>query len=177
MKRIEIESQLNESRTWLLRTYSGLTEEQLQRPLTPSEHDPDNLWSALDHFAHLALIEINFVLMIRRHVVGKVNPVGLLTDEDGKARSRGEIMKGIHEMTDQFQQEHHHDSLSQVVALTAQSRGESLQLLSELSDEQLAETLPGAPWADGTIGGVISANAHHARMHWGWIEEAGLLTP
>jgi hypothetical protein len=44
-----------------------------------------------------------------------------------------------------------------------------------LSDEQLEETLPGAPWADGTIGGVLSANAGHGRMHWGWAKEAGLL--
>jgi hypothetical protein len=51
----------------------------------------------------------------------------------------------------------------------------SLELLSELTDEQLEEVLPGAPWADGTIGGVIGANADHGRMHWKWAKDAGVL--
>jgi hypothetical protein len=61
------------------------------------------------------------------------------------------------------------------VALTAGARGETLTLLAELSDTQLDETLEGAPWSDGTIGGVIATNADHARQHWRWIKEAGLL--
>ena len=43
--------------------------------------------------------------------------------------------------------------------------------LRQMSDEQLAEKLPGAPWADGTIGGVLGANADHGRMHWNWMKE------
>jgi hypothetical protein len=35
--------------------------------------------------------------------------------------------------------------------------------------------LPGAPWADGTVGGVIAANADHCRMHWKWAKDAGVL--
>jgi hypothetical protein len=65
--------------------------------------------------------------------------------------------------------------LSEAIAITSSARAVSLQLLSELTDEQLEETLPGAPWADGTIGGVLSANAGHGRMHWGWSKDAGLL--
>jgi hypothetical protein len=52
------------------------------------------------------------------------------------------------------------------------SREITLELLSELTDEQLGETLPGAPWADGTIGGVLAANADHGRMHWKWATDA-----
>lgn len=175
MTRIEIESELNESRNWLLSMYSQLSPEQLHRPLTPSEHDPSNLWSALDHFAHLALIEVNFASMIRRHLVGHANPVGLLTNDRGETRAREEIMVTVHKMTDEFQSLHRSDSLSQVVALTQAARSATLALLSELSDERLKEKLPGAPWADGTIGGVIRTNAHHARMHWGWVSETSLL--
>lgn len=175
MKRIEIETALNESRTWLLETFTALTEEQLRRPLTPSEHDPANLWYALDHFSHLALIETNFARMIRRHLSGEANPVGLLEDEHGSSRSRGQIMALVHEMTDDYQREHHADSFSTAVALGARARGATLQLLSELSDEQLDQALPGAPWSDGTIGAVIKVNADHARMHWGWLVDASLL--
>ena len=83
MNRIEIEKKLNEDRAWLLETYSHLTEDQLFGDLTPSEHDPSNFWSALDHLAHLALIERNFAAMIRRHISGHKNPVGLTTDDSG----------------------------------------------------------------------------------------------
>jgi hypothetical protein len=174
MKRVEIELKLNESRNWLLALYSGLSEEELHRPLTKSEHDSNNLWSALDHFGHLALIEGNFVEMIRRHLSGHQNPVGLLTDEKGASRTREQIMSVVHSTTDRYQRDHHNDSFSQAVALTARARSATLQLLSELSDEQLGEHLDGAPWADGTLGGVLGTNADHARMHWRWVTEAGL---
>jgi hypothetical protein len=175
VKRIDIETKLNESRTWLLAAYVDLSEEQLRRPLTKSEHDPTNMWDALDHFAHLALIERNFEQMIRRHLSGHENPVGLLVNEDGRARTREEIMARVHSMTDEFQLKHHNDSLSDVVALTADARGDTLRLLSELSDTQVEEPLEGAPWADGTLGGVLGVNADHAKMHWNWATEAGLL--
>jgi hypothetical protein len=175
MKRIDVESALNENRNWLLALYADLTPEQLRRPLTESEHDPKNLWHALDHFGHLALIETNFVAMIRRHLSGHENPVGLATDLDGTPRTREQMFAVVHAMTEEYQRDHREDSLSRVVSLTANARGETLRLLSELSDERLDEPLPGAPWADGTIGGVLGANANHARMHWKWACDAGLL--
>lgn len=175
MKRIDVETTLNESRTWLLTTFEGLTEEQLRRPLTKSEHDPSNTWCALDHFAHLALVEKDFVHMIRRQLAGHSNPVGLLADDKGEVRTREQIMKIVNERTEAFQRDHHGASLSNVVALTAEARGETLRLLSELSDDQIGERLDGAPWGDGTIGGVLSANARHAHIHWDWATDAGLL--
>lgn len=174
MNRIDIETKLNESRTWLLEHVKNLPEHDLHNPLTPSEHDPTNKWSPLDHVAHLAQVERDFQAMIRRHISGAKNPVGLLEGDDGQQRTREQIMAIVNASTEKFQQEHHHDSLSQVVSLTAQARAETLVLLSELSDEQLEQILPGAPWSDGTMGGVIGANADHARMHWKWLVEAGL---
>ena len=174
MKRVEIESALNESRNWLLALYSELSEEQLHRPLTKSEHDPNNLWSAVDHFGHLALVERNFVEMIRRHVAGQQNPVGLLTDEKGANRTREQIAAIVHASTDRYQRDHHNDSFSTAVALTGDARSATLHLLAELSDEQLEEPLEGAPWADGTLGGVLGANADHARVHWKWVTAAEL---
>ena len=175
MNRIEIEKKLNQDRAWLIDTYAQLTHDQLFGDLTPSEHDPSNYWSALDHLAHLALIERNFAAMIRRHISGHDNPVGLMSDESGMPRTRADIMASVHAMTEQWQKEHHDKSLSEVVALGASARSVTLQLLSELTDEQLEEVLPGAPWADGTIGGVIAANAEHGRMHWKWAKDAGVL--
>ena len=172
MRRINIEKELHEGRVWLLDKYAALSEEQLHLGITPSEHDPSRYWTALDHLAHLSLIEHNFAKMIRRHLDGHANPVGLRNDDTGSERTMPEIMAVVHAMTDQWQQEHAGKSFDDVVALGQVSRAVSLNLLAELSDGQLGETLPGAPWADGTIGGVLAANAGHGRMHWKWVTDA-----
>ena len=176
MDRVTLERKLNEGRDWLLGNYGGLSEEQLRRPLTVSQHDSESRWSALDHFAHLALIERNFAAIVRRHVAGRSDPVGLWTNELGQPRSREEVMASVHQMTEEWQQAHHLDTFSEVVALTSAAREATIQLIAELSDAQLQESIPGAPWADGTISGVLGANVDHGRSHWKWVEEAGLLT-
>jgi hypothetical protein len=174
MDRVELETKLNEGRNWLLAKYQSLSEEQLRRPLTKSEHNPDNQWTALDHFAHLALVERNFNAMVKRHFAGNPNPVGFMIDDQGRTRTREEIMVDVHADTEKWQVAHRDDSFSEVVALTAAARGATLQLIAELNDSQLEEILPTAPWADGTIAGVLGANADHGRLHWKWLEEAGL---
>ncbi len=172
MRRIDIETKLHRDRAWLLDAYAAVSDDRLRRGLTPSEHDPSNLWSALDHLAHLSLIERNFAAMVRRHIGGHPNPVGLSTDATGGARSLDEIMRTVHAMTEEWQLEHARKSLADVVALGQASRAITLELLGELTDEQLDERLPGAPWADGSIGGVLAANADHGRMHWKWVTDA-----
>jgi hypothetical protein len=174
MDRVELETKLNEGRNWILAKYGALSEEQLNQPLTESQHDPDNHWTALDHLAHLALVERNFNSMVKRYVDGKPNPVGFMIDAEGEPRTRDEIMADVHADTERWQVAHHEKTFMEVVALTAALRGATLQLISELTDAQLAEVLPTAPWADGTIGGVLGANADHGHMHWRWLKEAGL---
>ena len=171
MDRIEIEATLNRDRAWLLETYAMLPPADLVRGVTSSEHDPSSLWSPKDHLAHLAGIEHNFALMIRRHVEGDLNPVGLRTNADGTPRTREQIMATVHEMTESLVVQHRDKALPEVVALGQRARAETLALLAELTDAQLADKLLGAPWADGTIGGVLATNAMHGRMHWGWVKE------
>ena len=171
MNRIEIESKLSHGRAWLLDTVAAMSEADLTRPATASEHDPSVFWNAKDHLAHLAGIERNFNRMIRRHLSGDQNPVGLTTEPDGAPRSREQIMAIVHEMTEAWAREHRDKTLSQVVALGERVRSETLALLAELTDAQLEEKLPGAPWADGTIGAVLAVNADHARMHYRWVQE------
>src|SRR5437868_6447284 len=142
MNRVEIEVKLNRDRAWLLETYAALPEDDLLRGATPSEHDPASLWSAKDHLAHLSGIEKNFNRMIRRHVAGDANPVGLMTRPDGASRPREEIMAEVHAMTENWALKHRAMSLSEVIALGQQVRSETLALLASLTDEQLAERLP-----------------------------------
>jgi hypothetical protein len=171
MDRVEIEIRLNKDRAWLLNAFAQMPEAELLRGATQSEHDPAAMWTPKDHLAHLAGIEKNFVRMIRRHLAGDANPVGLRTNADGTKRTTEQVMAGVHEMTEAWVRMHGDKPLSDVVALNQAARAETLALLADLSDAQLLEPLPGAPWGDGTIGEVIATNAGHGRMHWKWLTD------
>jgi hypothetical protein len=181
MDRLQLETKLNRDRTWLLETCAMLEPEELGRGVTASEHDPGVRWSILDHLVHLAGIEQAFNSMIRRHLAGESNPVAVLTNADGSTRSREQIMATVHRANEEYVREHSAPSLSEAIALGQLARSETLALLAELPDELLGEKLPGAPWADGTIGGVLGTNADHGRMHWRWLKDAmpaaGLVPP
>lgn len=67
--------------------------------------------------------------------------------------------------------------LPELVRIGLAVRTETLELLAELTDEQLASKIPGAPWADGTVGGIMAANADHGRMHFNWAKEGTSAAP
>ena len=142
---------------------------ELTRGLTVSRHAPESLWSAQDHLAHLAGIEAAFNGIIRRHIAGDPSPIGLAKSSDGATLSHDEIMARVHAMNEAWINEHRQQSFSEIVALGQRIRAETFALLAELSDEQLHGKIPGAPWADGTVGGVIAVNGDHARQHYGWV--------
>ena len=171
MNRIEIEATLSRDRAGLLDRFAGLSADDLTRDATPSEHDASTSWSAKDHLAHLIGIERSFNRMVRRSLDGDAEPVGFGTNPDGSSRSRDEVMTAVHRGNEEWVSERRSKSLSELVAEGEQARAETLALLAELSDEQLQQKLPGAPWADGTLGGVLSANAGHGRQHWSWLSK------
>ena len=176
MDRTEIEIKLNRDRAWLLETARALSEGDLTKPATASAHDPSSMWSAKDHLAHLAGIEEGFVQMIRNFLGGEANPVGVVNNADGTRRPMDEIMRVVNEMNERWVISHRQKPLVEIVAVGQQARAQTLALLGELSDEQLAQKLPGAPWSDGTIGGVLSVNADHGRMHWKLVKDAWAAT-
>ena len=141
MNRIELEAKLGRDRAKLIELFEGLSEADLTRDATPSEHDSSTAWSANDHLAHLAGIEKSFNRMIRRHLDGDKEPLGPRTDAEGNPRSREQIMASVHESNEDWVSRHRGMSLSEIVAVGQQVRGETLALLAELSDEQLLEQL------------------------------------
>ncbi len=173
MNRTEIEIKLNRDRAWLLETFAGLSDEELHRSITTSRHSPESHWSAKDHLSHLIGIEVAFNGIIRRHIEGNANPIGIGVNEDGTRRSQEEIMAVVHAMNEAWVSQHHNRSFSDIVALGQQVRAETLALLASVTDAQLEEKITGAPWADGTVGGVMAVNGDHARQHYGWVT-AGL---
>jgi len=171
--RIEIEVKLNRDRAWLLETLSAMSEADLFRARTESEHDSSKSWSYADHFIHTTLIEQNWNAMFRRHVAGEQGMPQRL-NKDGTAQSRDEVMAGIHKWTETWADEHRGKPLGELVRAGLKVRADTLGLLAELTDEQLASTIPGTPWADSTVGGIMAANADHGRMHFKYAKEGAL---
>ncbi len=169
MNRTEIEIKLNRDRAWTLETWAALPPHDLARGITTSKHDPEASWTAKDHLAHLAGIEAAFNGIIRRYLEGDPNPIEILKNPDGSTPSREEVMTRVHALNEAWVYKHRDKSFSEIVALGQKIRGGTFALLAQLSDDQLAQRLPGAPWADGTIGGVLAINGDHARQHHGWV--------
>jgi hypothetical protein len=170
--RSEIEIKLNRDRAWLLETIASMPLDEIGHGITPSEHDASLMWNIKDHLAHLAGIERSFNAMVRRHFGGDANPVGLTKNDDGSQRALPDVMAIVHRMNEEFVAEHCGKPLLDVIGVGQSARAETLALLASLSDDQLTEKLPGAPWADGTVGGVLAVNADHGRQHWKWVKQA-----
>jgi hypothetical protein len=166
-QRGEIIAKLDEERERLLERYRSLTPEELERPCTDSEVEEGAPWSAKDHLAHLAMIERAFQGMARRTIEGTSNPLGI----DFSGDKREAAIARVHDGNQKNVEAHRDDDLETLIADLGAARAETRKLLETLTDEQLATPIPGAPWADGTIGGVLGTNAHHEIQHWKWVEE------
>lgn len=170
MNRIEIEIKLNRDRAWLLETLSTFTDEELRRGVTGSEHDPEVDWSFADHFVHTTLIERDWNAMIRRHISGEQG-MKLGVKEDGTREPTENVMGRVHAWTERWAEKHRGKPLDELARVGLEVRADTLRLLSELTDDQLASIIPNAPWADGTVGGILAANADHGRRHFKWAKE------
>lgn len=170
VNRIEIEIKLNRDRAWLLERLSQMSEDELRAPRTVSEHDPHSTWSYGDHFVHTTLIERSWNEMIRRHLHGE-RGLPPRRRSDGTPQSMDEIMADVHAWTEEWKALYQDAPLDELVRIGLATRAETLALLAELNDDDLASTIPGAPWADGTVGGILAANADHGRLHWHWATE------
>ena len=169
--RTEIIETLNVSQEHLFALVRAWTPEELERPCTASEVPGGPPWRPKDHVMHLALIERTFQGMVRRTIAGELDPVGF--SRTG-ATSREEVLAWIHRRNQAYIEEHQNDSREQILTDLAATRQQSLDLLAQLTDEQLALPIPGAPWADGTVGGILMTNAQHATQHLSWITEGKL---
>jgi hypothetical protein len=169
VNRIEIEIKLNRGRADALEAIAAMSEEERNQPRTRSEDNPDSWWTHADHFIHTTLIERNFNEMIRRHVRGERGMDSALVSEDGAAlRPVGDIMAYVHRMTEKWKVENEGKPLDELVKIGLAVRADTFSLLNELTDEQLASKIPGAPWADGTVGGIMAVHTDHTHMHQRW---------
>jgi hypothetical protein len=172
VNRTEIEIKLNRGRADALETVTAMSDEELRAPRTRSEHDPESWWSWADHFIHITLIEKNFNAIIRRHLAGQQGMDPAMMDETGKAlRPIGDIMAQVHAMTESWKVKHEGKPLDELIRIGGAVRAETLLLLSEIDDEQLRSKIPGAPWSDGTVGGIMAVHSDHWARHQQWAHE------
>lgn len=166
--RAEVIDLLAEERKTLLARYGSLSEADLSVACTESEAGGEP-WRPKDHLAHLAMIERAFQGMARRTLDGAKDPVGLRPA--GADTSMEAVMARVHRMNEDNVDTHRHDSLDVLLADLASCRADTLAMIAELSDEHLQVKIPGAPWGDGTIAGVLQTAARHDRQHTAWVDE------
>ena len=159
---------LTQEQEKLLARYRLFTPEELEMECTESEAPNGEAWRPKDHLAHLILIERAFQGMARRTLKGADDPVGF--SRTG-AKNREEVLSWIHQNNQDYANAHRNDSLETIIADYVTARNDTLEQIGQLTDEQLTTIIPGAPWGDGTIGGVLMANAQHGVRHLAWVEE------
>jgi hypothetical protein len=163
---------LANEREKLVARYRAFTVQELEQVCTKSEAPGGVPWRVKDHLAHLASIERAFQSMIKRTIAGKEDPIGLGHLGSFKdAANREQILAYVHRLNQANVDAHYNDDFETLLADLTAARADTLELLGSLTDEQLALLVPGAPWADGSIGGVLITNAHHEMLHTKWVED------
>ena len=165
--REQIFATLAEQRRELDRRYRSFAEDVVGRPCTESEAADGGRWTPKDHLAHLLRVEAAFLAMARRVVDGDTTTQAL----GPPGTSRDDVLARVHRDNERHVASLRDRSVDDLLGELDAARQETLAFLDGLSDDQLDLPIPGAPWADGTIGGVLAANAGHELQHLAWVDE------
>jgi hypothetical protein len=182
--RAEILDTLAASQTQVLAFFQGLSPHDLERPATMNDIPGSAPWRAKDHLAHLVQSERNIQELLRRVLAGEPPDYillrqypagmplpGILGDLDALTPVEEERLGlAIARLNQTYLTGRRADSLKALVADYLAARQETLDLLSQFTDEQLATTIPtvGGPQ---TAGGFFAGRAGHASDHMTEIEE------
>ncbi len=164
--RSEILDTLAASQEQVTAYFQGLSPQDLERPCTASAVPGEAAWRAKDHFAHLAANERNIQILLRLTLKGETSLPGTLG-----AMSSEERLALANQRNQSYVHAHHDDSMETLFADLAAARQETLNLLEQFTDEQLAAPASLSFVADRTAGELFAANAQHAAMHMMWIEQ------
>jgi hypothetical protein len=182
--RAEILDTLAASQTQVVAFFQGLSLHDLERPATASEVPGAAPWRAKDHFAHLAQNERNIQQLLRHFLVGEPPEVVLrlqypadmplpttlgdlsaLTPEEEER-----LILAIASLNQSTVDAHYDDRLDALVADYLAARQDSLDLLRQFTDEQLAATVPTVVGPQ-TAGDFFAGRIGHAAEHMTAIEE------
>jgi hypothetical protein len=165
--RAEILDTLAVSQTQVMAFFHGLSPEDLERPATASGVPGAAPWRAKDHFAHLAQNERNIQQELRRTLAGETEMpgnLGALTLEEER------LEMAIAQLNQTYLNAHHDDSMEMLAADFLAARQETLDLLQQFTDDQLATPAPVPTGEELTAGDLFAGRAEHAATHITWIE-------
>jgi hypothetical protein len=182
--RAEILDTLAASRTRVLAFFQGLSPHDLERPATASDLPGAPPWRAKDHLAHLAQSERNIQRLLR-HVLardsrdallrlqypedmplpGTLGDLSALTPEEEER-----LTLAVANINQAVVNAHHDDTLETLTADFQAARQDTLDLLSQFTDEQMAAVTPTVV-GDQVTGDFFAGRADHATEHITSIEE------
>jgi Mycothiol maleylpyruvate isomerase N-terminal domain len=176
--RAEILDTLAASQAQVMTFFQGLSQQDLERPATASEFPGGSPWRAKDHFAHLVKNERNIQGLLRDTLAGEPRdallraqyPAGMempsiLGDLDALTPQEKErLVIAIASLNQNYVKEHHDDSLERLVADYLAGRQETLNLMQQFTDEQLAALVP-TVGSERNAADMFVLEAGHATTH------------
>jgi hypothetical protein len=165
--RTEIKAHLDQSLADFEAAVRALSPDDLGRPCTESEDAGSEAWSAMDHVAHVIRIERSFLGMARRAAEGDPDPIRF----SALGASKEAVAAAIHRQNQQHVESLRSRTLDELFDELAAARRDTLELLDALDGPTLATPVPGSPWGDGTIGGILGRNGDHELNHLKQLQE------
>jgi hypothetical protein len=182
--RAEILDTLAASQTQVMAFFQGLSPEDLERPATASEVPGTAPWRAKDHFAHLVKSERTIQRLLRRTLAGETRDVLLRLQYPAGMEMPG-TPGDLSALTPQEEERlgmavasvnqtdvnaHHDDSLQMRATDYLAVRQDTVDLLHQFTDDQLATPVPTVV-GDQAAGDFFAGRAGHATEHITSIEE------
>jgi DinB superfamily len=184
--RAEILDTLAASQTQVMAFFQGLSPEDLERPATASGVPGEAPWRAKDHLAHLVKSERNIQQLLRRTLAGETRDVLLRLQYPAGAmpgnlsaltpEEEERLEMAVASVNQTYVNAHHDDSMEMLAADFLAARQETLDLLQQFTDDQLATPVP-TVIGDQAAGDLFAGRAGHAAEHITWIEEGFRDTP
>lgn len=175
---------LAESQTQVLAFFQALNAQDLERPATASEAPGAAPWRAKDHLAHLVNSERNIQRLLRAAYAGETRdallrlqyPEGMplpstLGDWDALSPEEQERLEvAVANLNQATVNARHDDSVEVLIADYVATRQDTLDLLRQFTDQQLAASVP-TVIADQPAGELFAGRAGHATEHMAAVEE------
>jgi uncharacterized damage-inducible protein DinB len=165
--RTEIKAHLDQALADFESAVRALSPDDLVLPCTESEDAGSGAWSPMDHVAHVIRIERSFLGMARRAADGDPDPIKF----SALGSNREEVAAAIHRQNQQHVESLRSRTLDELFDELAAARRDTLEFLDALDDQTLMKPIPGSPWGDGTIGGILGRNGDHELNHLKHLQE------
>jgi hypothetical protein len=182
--RAEILDALAASQTEVLAFFHGLSPHDLERPATANDLPGAAAWRAKDHFAHLVRSERNGQRLLRLVLASEPPDVilrsqypegmplpGILGDWDALTPEEQQRLElAVANSNQAYLNAHRDDTLELLSAEYLAARQDTLDLLHQFTDEQLAAVMTTVV-CDLTPGDFFAGRAGHATEHITSVEE------